>query len=236
MLKALKKRYWRLREWVRQDVRDWLIEWLPSTSKRRWRAAQEEEIAWWRMFLESGRWREHADPKPLPGETWLDHRRSVMDRWQAEFDLPLGELIGERDRVLDLGCGPYSLVRRGRVVGIDPLAGRYGELVDLDADPEVAYVAGGGESLPFADGEFDVVWSRNVIDHVRDPVAFLAEAMRVLRTGGRFLLTFDVVSEGGVAHPHGYIDEAWVRGNASGRVIGSWRWPSEEIMVAIEKT
>lgn len=234
MLERLKKRYWRLREWARQDACEWLIERLPRRSRWRWQVAQQEEIDWWRDFLGSGRWREQADPKPLPGETWLEHRQSVMARWEADFDLPLGELIGADDLVLDLGCGPYSLVRRGRVVGIDPLAGRYGELVDLAADGGVRYVAGAGEGLPLAGGTFDVVWSRNVIDHVRDPAAFVAEAERVLRPGGRFLLTFDLVSEGGVAHPHGYIDEAWVRRHARGRVLGTWEWPSDEMMVAVE--
>ncbi len=236
MLDWLKRRYWRVREWARQGLRDWLIERLPRRSRRRWQAAQQVEIDWWRDFLETGRWREQADPKPLQGQTWLEHRQSVMARWEAEFGLPLGEWIGRDDRVLDLGCGPYALVRRGRVTGIDPLAGRYGELVDLAADGEVSYVAAAGESAPFGDETFDVVWSRNVIDHVRDPMAFVAEAMRVLRPGGRFLLTFDVVSEGGVAHPHGYIDEAWVRRHAPGRIIGTWRRPSNEMMVAIEKT
>ncbi|MBN1344224.1 MAG: methyltransferase domain-containing protein [Phycisphaerae bacterium] len=235
MLDWLKKRYWRLREWARQDARDWLIERLPRQSRLRWRAAQQEELDWWRRFLESGRWREHADPKPLPGETWLEHRRSVMGRWQADFDLPLSDWIGQDDLVLDLGCGPYSLVRQGRVIGLDPLAGRYGELVDLAADRDVTYVAASGESLPLADERFDVVWSRNVIDHVRDPAAFVAEAMRVLRASGRFLLTFDVVSEGGVAHPHGYIDETWVRRTVRGRIIGTYRWPSDEMMVVVQK-
>jgi len=235
MLDWLKRRYWRLREWVRQDARDWLIERLPRRSRWRWRAAQQEELDWWRGFLTTGRWREHADPRPLPGLSWMEHRRSVMGRWEAEFDLPLARLIGQGDRVLDLGCGPYSLVRRGRVIGVDPLAGRYGELVDLSADDGVDYVAAAGESLPFADEAFDVVWSRNVIDHVRDPAAFAAEAMRVLRPGGRLLLTFDVVSEGGVAHPHGYIDETWVRRHAPGRIVQTWRWPSDEMMVTVEK-
>ncbi len=235
MLEWLKKRYWRLREWVRQDLREGFIELLPSRSRLRWEAAQAKELDWWRRFLRADRWREYADPKPLPDETWLDHRRSVMGRWEAEFDLPFGDWIGPDDWVLDLGCGPYSLVRRGWVIGLDPLAGRYGELVDLSVDDEITYVAGSGEAIPFADEAFDVVWSRNVIDHVRDPAAFVAEALRVLAPGGRFLLTFDIESEGGVAHPHGYIDEAWVRRHVAGRILATRRWPSDEMMVVVEK-
>ena len=80
-----------------------------------------------------------------------------------------------------------------------------------------------------------MVWSRNVIDHVRDPVAFAAEAMRVVRPGGRFLLTFDVVGKPSVCHPHPYISESWVRQNVRGRVVETHPLGSEERMVVIEK-
>lgn len=235
MLERLKPLYWRLHGWLRRDVRNWFIRRLPSTSHRRWRAAQQAELAWWRHFLNSGQWREQADPKPRPGETWLEHRKSFMDRWESEFGLPLGELIAASDRVLDLGSGPCSLVRRGRPVAIDPLAGGYAGLADLPGDRGVLYVAGVGERLPFADSTFDVVWSRNVIDHVRDPVVFVAEAMRVLRHGGRFLLTFDLISKASVYHPHAGIDEGWVRRHVRGRIVNTYRLPSREMMVVIEK-
>jgi SAM-dependent methyltransferase len=41
-----------------------------------------------------------------------------------------------------------------------------------------------GESLPFPDGSFDIVYSGNVLEHTADPPRVLAEALRVLRKGG----------------------------------------------------
>ena len=41
-----------------------------------------------------------------------------------------------------------------------------------------------GESLPFPDATFDVVYSNNVLEHTADPARVLAEAFRVVKPGG----------------------------------------------------
>jgi len=46
-----------------------------------------------------------------------------------------------------------------------------------------------GEELPFADESFDVVWAGEVLEHVQDGLGLLAEVRRVLRPGGRLLLS-----------------------------------------------
>jgi ubiquinone/menaquinone biosynthesis C-methylase UbiE len=50
-------------------------------------------------------------------------------------------------------------------------------------DPE-RIIGATGESLPFPDASFDIVYSSNVLEHTQQPVRVLSEAVRVLRPGG----------------------------------------------------
>jgi SAM-dependent methyltransferase len=43
-----------------------------------------------------------------------------------------------------------------------------------------------GVTIPFADGSFDLVYCKQVLEHVRHPAPLLTEAWRVLRAGGAF--------------------------------------------------
>ena len=49
------------------------------------------------------------------------------------------------------------------------------------------FVGGAGEQLPFADATFDAVVCMEVLEHVDDPGAVVAESARVLRHGGIFI-------------------------------------------------
>ncbi len=90
-------------------------------------------------------------------------------------------------RILEIGCGrdfpesQHYLERTADVVGLDP------EIVPplaSDSAQRDSRIRGFGDRLPFADETFDVVACRSVIEHLRDPLPFFAEASRVLRPGG----------------------------------------------------
>jgi SAM-dependent methyltransferase len=56
--------------------------------------------------------------------------------------------------------------------------------------PPAGTVRGDGIALPVADRSVDVCFSSNVLEHVRDPIAMLAEMARVTRPGGVIYLAF----------------------------------------------
>jgi ubiquinone/menaquinone biosynthesis C-methylase UbiE len=97
-------------------------------------------------------------------------------------------------RVLEVCSGAHGLIfsfgaRSG--VGLDPLAVHYASLFP-NWQRSAATVAAVGESLPFADGSFDIVLSDNVVDHAERPATILAEMARVLAPAGLVYFTVNV--------------------------------------------
>jgi ubiquinone/menaquinone biosynthesis C-methylase UbiE len=96
--------------------------------------------------------------------------------------------------VLDIGCGPGAAVRTfaphvWRAVGVD----RSPAMVRIASRrsrkfPNVSFTAAPAEALPFSDDEFDVVWTIQAYHHWEAPASGLAEAQRVLRPEGSFLI------------------------------------------------
>ena len=95
----------------------------------------------------------------------------------------------EGKRILDVGCGLGTYVAHFR---------RFSEQVfGVDVDPDKVAEASKSlpnvqvspaESLPFSDSSFDVVFSNEVIEHVGDDRAAIAEAVRVTADGGHVVI------------------------------------------------
>lgn len=81
--------------------------------------------------------------------------------------------------LLDIGAGDGALGREFRRLG------HTGQVVGLDPQPSNSAVqAGRTEHLPYPDATFEVVVLLRVLAHLPDPAAALAEARRVLKSGG----------------------------------------------------
>jgi ubiquinone/menaquinone biosynthesis C-methylase UbiE len=126
-----------------------------------------------------------------------DQVANTYDRRYRENDYSgveaaLMAFIGEQcdQRVLEVGCGTGHWLRildgsRGHVIGLDASAQM---LVRAKAQaPGGALAQGSAASLPWTCESFDRVFCINAFHHFRDKVAFLNEAVRVLRPGGRVM-------------------------------------------------
>lgn len=109
--------------------------------------------------------------------------------------LDIGSGIGGTSRCLakEFGC---------RVTGID-LTDEYCQLASIltakvGLDELVDYRQGDATNLPFADNEFDVVWTEHVAMNIPDKRRFYSEMYRVLKPGGT-LAIYDVLA--GAAGP-----------------------------------
>ncbi len=105
-----------------------------------------------------------------------------------------GDVTGRR--ILDAGCGSgplfAALRERGAVVaGIDASAGMLAQArkrLGDDADLRVADLA---DPLPFADNTFDDVMASLVLHYLEDWGPTLAELRRVLKPGGRLIVSVE---------------------------------------------
>lgn len=127
----------------------------------------------------------------------MDILRSYLE--QAPISLALERAIEARQirsldlgrPILDIGCGDglfASIAMPERPdVGLDLLpdelhrARRRGSYRQL--------VRGNAEHLPFPDGTFATVLSNSALEHMRDLDAVLSEIARVVRVGGRVVIT-----------------------------------------------
>ena len=158
----------------------------------------------------------HAERRPVGEDESRRANRADWDRYADEYQATHGVFLGDvgfvwgpegqteaqlgvlgdvagRD-VLELGAGACQCSRwvrsqGGRAYGLD-LSHRqlqHSRRIDEATGLAVPAVQATATALPFADGSFDVVFcSFGALQFVRDIDHTVAEAARVLRSGGRF--------------------------------------------------
>jgi SAM-dependent methyltransferase len=100
-----------------------------------------------------------------------------------------GSPAGTRCKVLDIGSGAGNMAHH---------LAHYGQVIGLDANPRPLRVAAQrglttcqarGDRLPFAEGAFDLVALLDTLEHIPDELAVLHESRRVLKPGGKLVVT-----------------------------------------------
>jgi 2-polyprenyl-3-methyl-5-hydroxy-6-metoxy-1,4-benzoquinol methylase len=141
------------------------------------------------------------DPRQLTTEYyeggWWEQNMAADERFLAR--LP-ADLSFEGRSVLDYGCGTGQtcviVAQRGarRVLGVDlqevdfarsQLEGRYSELADRVEFRQIASAADIGEE------RFDLVLSKNTMEHVADPEGYVSDMAGLLAPGGQLVIGFN---------------------------------------------
>jgi SAM-dependent methyltransferase len=112
--------------------------------------------------------------EPHPGDPWY----FILSDLRQALDHVIGSANGV---LLDYGCGasPYrplfSVTEYKRA--------------DLPGVADIDYVLVPGEPLKAAAGSFDTILSTQTLEHVTQPLAYLEDCHRLLRSGGRLVLS-----------------------------------------------
>lgn len=131
---------------------------------------------------------EFTGERVIPGlvepDLWNEH--SARYRFAAQ--------LAQGRRVLDLGCGAgYGsaiLAQRAEmVIALDRSAEALGYGLKRYAVPAIQWIAGEGQRLPFTDGAFDLIVAFEVLEHLQEQAAMVAECRRVLAAGGQLLIS-----------------------------------------------
>ncbi len=114
----------------------------------------------------------------------IPSQQAMLRDYLSEIEFPSGA------SVLEIGCGTGVICRVlanqenvGNVVGVDPSPVLIAKAREL-SDDAIDFEEGDGKSLRFGDASFDVVILHTILTHVPEPEGILAEAYRVLKSGG----------------------------------------------------
>jgi len=141
----------------------------------------------------------------LEKKDYLDVKYDTTEKPLTEFPLKLAEYIIKRfnlkpkSKFFEIGCGRCETLSAFSKLGLDvsgvdsskrakefaPKNISKLEILDISKD-----------KLPFEDNEFDVIFTKSVIEHISDPKFLITEIFRVLKPGGIFIvLTPDWISQ-----------------------------------------
>lgn len=141
---------------------------------------------------------------------WMIRRQEynfTIDAFEAYESLYKNQKL----KVLDIGCGVvplcnYVSLKGHDVIALDPIKSDIDFLIKNDMNQfynsNVQYIHGYGEKLPFEDNSFDVVYSVSVMEHIAsgNDLIVLSEMLRVLKVGGKLIITTDVMPNDGISY------------------------------------
>lgn len=129
-------------------------------------------------------------------ESYYRHNEAYaefLSGWDAAFYSKYADTLRPENpggRVLDVGCGVGQVVARLLSQGFEA----HGVEVSEPNVQRARQISENcrlydGRHLPYPDDYFDAAGALNVLEHVEQPEAFIAEVVRVVKPGGKVLLS-----------------------------------------------
>lgn len=155
----------------------------PECSNRN--ASLIQEVAFWKS-LATG---------TFPNQEWCDEfpKRIAGQLPFPKYLLPHLDSRMTHIRVLDVGAGPHTSLGSHapgfdmEITAVDPLASEYDNMfAELGMKPFIRTIPGTAEALcaQFGERTFDIVYSKNAMDHVVDPLPCILELVKVCKRNG----------------------------------------------------
>jgi len=125
-------------------------------------------------------------------------KKFYLYHWVARYVRKQGSSLTQKLKIVDVGCGTGATVidlkkmfHRGvEVIGVDVMS----DQIDIAQKRMKEYGIWSefylydGEHLPFSDSSVDVIYSSDVLGHVKDVSAWLQELYRVLKPNGEIIM------------------------------------------------
>jgi ArsR family transcriptional regulator len=174
---------------------------LDHGARRLWQVVREQVAASPAARRDAERLRQVLAERRTRSEEFFASSAGQWDRLRAELFgsrtelLPLLGLLGSDSVVGDLGCGTGQLTQAlapfvGRVIAVDASAAMLrAARTRVDGQDNVEIRRGELEALPIDDAALDVACLVLVLPYLADPALVFGEAARVLKPGGRLLVT-----------------------------------------------
>ena len=152
--------------------------------------------------------------------TWKTYNKHVENSISAHKDkhqamaqaiggnfIPFGVVMREllkseglrpNDHLVDIGCGsgrlPYGVkdYLKGKLLGIDVVPSLVEHAREITSRPDWTFVVGSGLNISADDATIDMVTAFSLFTHLRheQSYAYLQDAVRVLRPGGKIIFSF----------------------------------------------
>ncbi len=127
---------------------------------------------------------------------YLDVTYTEKEKPRTDFPSNLAKHIFDKfhlkktNKILDVGCGRCEVLDAFSKLGLDVSGIDASERIRCFAPKTISKLEildFSKELLPFGDNEFDVVFTKSVIEHIFDPTHLMTEILRILKPGGIFI-------------------------------------------------